>query len=150
MAKIIERGFDDLRRRYVERMSELGQTLVERGRAHAPVRRGYRTFDKSPGPVGGTLRDSITYAVADEGDLIDTPSDQNGAGAPAWLGSEVTGGKDQIELIVYTNTEQSVNKVSGTRHDYGLFVHEGTSRMPARPFLTEALEETNVKAELER
>lgn len=147
--RIIEQGFDELQRRYAERMGDLGRRLVALGRSKAPVRRGYRSYDTSPGPLGGTLRDSITHAVALEGQIIESPPDTNGAGAPSWLGEEFHGGRDQLELIVYTNTAQSVNPLTGTAHDYGLFVHEGTSRMPARPFLTEALAEVDLKSELE-
>ena len=130
-------------------MSDLGRLLVERGRANAPVRRGYRSYDTSPGPIGGTLRGSITHAVALEGELLEAPADANGAGAPSWLSEELKGGRDQLELIVYTNTAASVNPISGTAHDYGLFVHEGTTRMRARPFLTEAVQETDLKQALE-
>lgn len=142
--RIIESGFVELERVGARRLSGLGKSLVRRGREKAPVRRGYRSFDDSPGPLGGTLRGSITYAVAIEGQIVDAPTDANGAGAPGWLSEELSAERDKIELLVYTNTGQSVNPLSGTQHDYGLWVHEGTTRMPGRPFLLEALQETDL------
>ena len=142
--RIVEGGFKELENVGARRLAGLGKSLVRRGRGYAPVRRGYRSFDESPGPIGGTLRGAITYAVAIEGRIVDAPTDANGANAPGWLSEELRGGRDIVELLVYTNTAESVNLVSGTKHDYGLWVHEGTTRMPGRPFLLEALQETDL------
>jgi hypothetical protein len=144
-ARILEDGWLELKEVGARRLSGLGKGLTNRARQNAPVRRGYRSFDSSPGPLGGTLRAAITYAVAIDGKIVDSPGDLNGAQAPGWLPSEFKGGRDRCELIVYTNTAATVNPLSGTAHDYGLHVHEGTTRMAGRPFLLEALQETDLK-----
>lgn len=143
-ARLIESGFDQLLNVGARRLSALGKTLVDKGRANAPVRRGHRSFDTSPGPLGGTLRGSISYAVSVEGRIVDAPTDANGAQTPSWVQGELEGGREKVELLVFTNTAGTVNPLSGDAHDYGLHVHEGTSRMPGRPFLTEALQETDL------
>lgn len=142
--RIIESGFVELANVGARRLSGLGKSLVRRAQGHAPVRRGYRSYDDSPGPLGGTLRGSISYAVAKEGQIVDGPTDGNGAGTPGWISEELSGARDTVELVVFTNTGETVNPLSGTAHDYGLWVHEGTSRMPGRPFLLEALQETDL------
>jgi hypothetical protein len=142
--RLIESGFVELERVGARRMSGLGKSLVRKGAANAPVRRGYRSYDESLGPLGGTLRGSISYAVAVDGRIVDGPTDGNGAGTPGWIGEELEGRRDTVELVVFTNTGETVNPLSGDAHDYGLWVHEGTSRMPGRPFLLEALQETDL------
>ena len=49
--------------------------------------------------------------------------------------------RDTIEGKVAEVTASSVRGVVGTPKDYGIHVHEGTSRMQARPFILDAIME---------
>lgn len=54
--------------------------------------------------------------------------------------------RDTIEGKVADVTSSSVRGVVGTPKDYAIHVHEGTSRMQARPFILDAIteEENNI------
>lgn len=49
--------------------------------------------------------------------------------------------RDTIEGKVADVTSSSVRGVVGTPKDYAIHVHEGTSRMQARPFILDAIKE---------
>lgn len=88
----------------------------------APVRGGYRSFRPGTSPIGGTLRRSIhavTYGV--DGGVV---------------GLDNEGGK-----AIPTEEAPVPGKITGyigTNSGYGAFVELGTSRMPARAFLSPA------------
>lgn len=86
---------------------------------NTPVRGGYRSFAPD-GPVGGTLRRSEHSAVYLDGQKIAGPeADENGSPVPDYA----SGGG----IVGFT----------GTNTDYAVYVHNGTVKMAARPFLTE-------------
>jgi len=95
---------------------------------NAPVRGGHRSFAPD-GPVGGNLRRSIHTAVYLRGQRIAGGTDDNGNRVPDYEASVAP-----VVLVV------------GTNSDYGLFVHNGTTRMAARPFIAEGLMETKGQA----
>lgn len=113
-----------------------GHAVETRGKANAPVRGGNRSFAPD-GPVGGTLRRSIhTVAYAGgrrigDGTAVSPTSgvDENGTGTPSDYGP-----RNEVAVFV------------GTNSGYGLWVHEGTAVMAARPFLTEAWLATRAEA----
>ena len=149
--RINERAFDSFKQRLaLDRFGMAGRKITEAARGNAPVRRGHRSFDSSPGPTGGTLRDGITYLVAVEGEVVYAPSSPNGTSLEETADARgaIVGGRDIVEVVIGTTTSQTVNPISGDARDYGYWVHEGTSRMAARPFLVEALNETDVAAEV--
>lgn len=149
--KINERAFGAFKRRLaLDRFGMAGRKITEAARGNAPVRRGHRSYDVSSGPTGGTLRDGITYLVAVEGDVVYAPSSPNGTTLEETADARgaITGGRDTVEVVIGTTTAQTVNPISGAARDYGYWVHEGTARMPGRPFLTEALNEVDVAAEV--
>jgi hypothetical protein len=105
-----------------------GFALEAAGKRNAPVRGGHRSFAPG-GPVGGNLRRSIHTAVYLRGRRIAGGSDENGRSIPDYPASDAP-----VVIVV------------GTNCDYGEWVHDGTSRMAARPFLAEALMETKDQA----
>lgn len=109
-------------------MANLGNAIEDRAKANAPVRGGNRSFAPG-GPVGGTLRRSIhSVAYVDGRPVGATSTDENGGAIPSYPAG------NGISVFV------------GTNSGYGGYVHEGTSRMPGRPFLTEAFLETQGEA----
>jgi hypothetical protein len=108
----------------------LGFALETASKAHAPVHGGFRSFDPGFSPIGGTLRRSIHSVAFVAGEEIGRHLD-----------AEAT----ETELPTYDETPEAVVYV-GTNSGYGLFVHEGTSRMAARPFFDEALAEIGPRA----
>lgn len=98
-------------------------------KAKTPVRGGFRSFQPD-GPVGGTLRRSI-HTIAFAG------------------GREVGRHVDpdaNPELPDYVPTDKDAVVFIGTNSGYGRWVHDGTSRMPARPFFDEELSEIRAQA----
>lgn len=147
--RISEPAFDRFKRKLAnDRFGILGRQVAEAARRNAPVRRGHRSFDTSPGPLGGTLRDGITYLVAVEGEVVYAPASPNGPTleVTADARAAIEGGRDKVEVVIGTTTSETVNPLNGDARDYGYWVHEGTSRMPGRPFLVEGLNETDVEA----
>lgn len=91
---------------------------------NAPVRGGRRSFAPD-GPVGGTLLRSIHSVVYLDGRrLTGDAQDENKQALPDYVAGRGVAG------------------FVGSNSQYGGFVHNGTVKMPARPFLTEALAET--------
>lgn len=89
---------------------------------HSPVAGGHRSFNPD-GPVGGTLRRSVHTVVLLDGQRIGgDEADDNGESLPSYPGDGIVG-------------------IIGTNSGYGEWVHNGTSKMPARPFISEALAE---------
>lgn len=85
----------------------------------------FATFAPGATPIGGTLRRSQHSAAYVDGQRIGGPAqDGNGRDVPrhAPVGA--------ISAVVGTNVE------------YAVFVHDGSSRMAARPFLARAMAET--------
>lgn len=71
----------------------------------------------------GRLRASISYILPDgeQGSKEDSSENQH-------AGDKLSGKADENSVIVGTNVE------------YAIYVHEGTSKMPARPFLRLAID----------
>jgi hypothetical protein len=90
-----------------------------------PVHGGFRSFTPGAKPTGGNLRRSEHALVYLDGHAIpgSQTEDDNGKGVPSYASDGITG-------------------VIGTNCDYGEWVHNGTWKMAARPFMTEALMET--------
>lgn len=76
----------------------------------------------------GLLRNSITYALDGEGAAQTTYSADSGGESGSYSGSAPKEGKNARSVIVGTNVE------------YGIYVHEGTSRMSPNRFLKNALD----------
>lgn len=76
----------------------------------------------------GLLRNSITYALDGEGAAQATYSADSGGESGSYSGSAPKEGKNARSVIVGTNVE------------YGIYVHEGTSRMDPNRFLKNAVE----------
>jgi hypothetical protein len=98
-------------------------------KANAPVRGGHRSFAPG-GPIGGTLRRSIHAVVYVDGKRLagSRTTDENGQPVGDYpVDGEIVG-------------------VVGTNVAYGVHVHNGTVKMAARPFITEALAETRSEA----
>jgi hypothetical protein len=86
----------------------------------------YATFAPGARPIGGTLRRSQhTVAYLDGRRIAGAERDENGATVPD---------HDQQGAIV---------AVVGTNVEYAGYVHDGTTRMAARPFLARAMAETS-------
>jgi hypothetical protein len=117
------------------RFSRVGVALQAAAAAKAPVRRGHRSFDTSPGPLGGTLRDSIAYAVILDGTVLEAPSSPGGG---VLQGLEEHAVRDAIVVVCGTTTAQAVGG-----DGYGLWVNSGTSKMEPRPFMEEAFDEVS-------
>lgn len=82
----------------------------------------FSTFAPGVKPIGGTLRRSQhSVAYLDGVKIGGATVDENGANVPSWVPA---GG---------------IAAVVGTNVDYAVYVHDGTVRMPARPFLAEAM-----------
>lgn len=95
---------------------------------HTPVRGGFRSFAPN-GPVGGTLRRSEHSVVYLDGVKIAGPDvDENGNPVPDYV--------PDSGIVGYT----------GTNVDYAVYVHNGTVKMEARPFLTEGFLEVKDQA----
>lgn len=106
----------------------LGLAVQAASMAHTPVRGGFRSFNPDQ-PIGGTLRRSHYTVTYLDGRKVAGPStDDNGQSIPADLPTS------------------GIVTIVGTNAGYGLFVHEGTSRMEARPFLVEGLMEERASA----
>lgn len=78
-----------------------------------------------PGYVGGTLRNSITHAIAGEGAAISSYTDNAGKKKGSYSGTTPT----KSEPCVYI----------GTNVQYSEFVETGTHRMRAQPYLKPAV-----------
>lgn len=100
----------------------LGLALETRGKAHAPVHGGFRSFTPGAKPIGGTLRRSI-HTVAKIGDKV------IGRHADPDMTLPLPDYPDRPDPVVFV----------GSNSGYGLWVHNGTSKMAARPFLEEGL-----------
>lgn len=83
----------------------------------------FATFAPGEKPIGGTLRRSHYTATFLDGELVDAPA--GGVSVPD--GVPVAGG---------------ITTIVGTSAGYGLWVHEGTSKMAARPYLMTGFMET--------
>lgn len=93
-----------------------GSTAVQ---AHTPVRGGFRSFNPDQ-PIGGNLRRSIHCVVYLDGRRISPKTaDDNGNALPDYV--------PRMGIVLYI----------GTNTGYGFWVHDGTTRMAARPFLFE-------------
>lgn len=116
-------GVRDLKRALAFGGLNFGFALEGAAKKHSPVRGGHRSFAPG-GPIGGTLRRSIHCVAYLDGQRVGGRfTDENGNDLPSYpLG-------DGIVVIVGTNSR------------YGEYVHNGTSKMPARPFMSEALAE---------
>lgn len=115
-------GYDYVQEAIGAGLLNFGYALENRAKAHAPVRGGNRSFAPD-GPVGGTLRRSIHTIGWAMGRLLGHTQDENGTAVPQDY--------PQGGTVVYV----------GTNVFYARFVHDGTSKMAARPFLAEALAE---------
>lgn len=114
-------AFRRLRRAIGHGMLAVGFVWETAAKRHTPVRGGYRSFQPD-GPVGGTLRRSVhTVAYVDGERISPRPTDDNGQALPDYVPGE------GIAVFV------------GTNSGYGGYVHNGTAKMPARPFLEEGL-----------
>lgn len=82
-------------------------------------------YDIDPAVDTGRLRASISFI---------TPTQKGGSGQPkpanAQVGDELTGKADKNTVVVGSNVE------------YSEYVHNGTSRMPGRPFLRKGIDKT--------
>ena len=85
-------------------------------------------YDIDPAVDTGRLRASISFI---------TPTDKGGSGQPkpknAQAGDELTGTAEQKTVVVGSNVE------------YAEKVHNGDSKMPGRPFITEGISKTKDK-----
>lgn len=96
----------------------------------APVRGGYRSFRPGIPPIGGTLRRSIhSIGYGRDGRQV---GEHNEAGRA--IPSEAGPQPGVISSYV------------GTNSGYGAFVELGTVKMPARPFLSPALDSAMARA----
>ena len=102
-----------------------GETAVK---GFTPVAGGHRTFNPDQ-PIGGTLRRSIHCVVYLDGRRISPKSaDENGEALPDYV--------PRMGIVLYI----------GTNTGYGFWVHEGTTRMAARPFVLEGWNEIKGQA----
>lgn len=85
-------------------------------------------YDIKPAVDTGRLRASISFI---------TPTDKGGSGQPkpanAQAGDELTGTAEENSVVVGSNVE------------YAEKVHNGDSKMPGRPFITEGISKTKDK-----
>ena len=85
-------------------------------------------YDIDPAVDTGRLRASISFI---------TPTEKGGSGQPkpanAQAGDELTGTAEQNTVVVGSNVE------------YAEKVHNGDSKMPGRPFITEGISKTKDK-----
>lgn len=117
----------------------VGERLASSMRSKTPVRRGHRSFDTSPGPLGGTLRDSITYAVIVDGRVVEHPASPGGQQLDQSVIAEAAAAvTDGVVVVCGTASGAATG-----RDGYGLWVNSGTSRMAARPFAEEAFDEVS-------
>jgi hypothetical protein len=108
---------------------KLGLAADTAVKSHTPVRGGFRTFNPNQ-PIGGTLRRSIHFVVYVNGRRISPKgTDDNGNTLPDYV--PLTG------IVLYV----------GTNSGYGFWVHEGTTRMAARPFLLEGWSDVRGQAQ---
>ena len=88
-------------------------------------------YSVDPAVDTGRLRASISFI---------TPTEQGGSGQPkppnAQARDELSGSSEKNTVVVGSNVE------------YAEYVHNGTSRMPGRPFLREGIDKT--KGDMER
>lgn len=96
----------------------------------APVRGGYRSFRPGTSPIGGTLRRSIHSIAYRPGGVGVLDSNESGKQLPA----------------EYVPVPGHFVAYMGTNTGYGAFVELGTSRMPARPFISTGLEASMQRA----
>lgn len=101
----------------------LGLAGERQAKSHAPVHGGQRSFDPDFRPIGGTLRRSIHTVAYVDGQEI---------------GRDVDPEAEVKALPDYVPGDGAIVFI-GTNIDYGLWVHSGTSKMEARPFLEEGL-----------
>ena len=85
-------------------------------------------YDIDPAVDTGRLRASISFI---------TPTDKGGSGQPkpanAQSGDELTGTAEENSVVVGSNVE------------YAEKIHNGDSKMPGRPFITEGISKTKDK-----
>lgn len=90
-------------------------------------------YSIEPAVKTGRLRASISFITA-SGDMSVVPSGEqryeNKAVKESKNGDKLSGNADKNSVIVGSNVE------------YAEFVHNGTSKMPGRPFLREGIEQT--------
>lgn len=107
----------------------LGLATETAVKGHTPVRGGFRTFNPDQ-PIGGTLRRSVHFVVYVDGRRISPrSSDDNGNTLPPYA--------PRTGVALYV----------GTNSGYGFWVHEGTTRMAARPFLLEGWSDVRGQAQ---
>lgn len=116
-----------MRPRELERLREavgygflnLGLAGETAAKSHTPVRGGFRSFNPNQ-RTGGTLRRSVHTVVYLDGRRISPKTaDENGNALPDYV--------PRMGIVVFI----------GTNSGYGFWVHDGTTRMAARPFLLE-------------
>lgn len=116
------REIGELREALAFGLHKFGLAVQTASQGHTPVHGGFRSFAPGAKPIGGTLRRShYTVTYLDGRKIAGPGADENGKPPPdeAAAGGMVT--------------------IVGTNAGYGAAVHEGTSRMEARPFLVEGL-----------
>ncbi len=118
------RALAQLREATAYGMHNFGLAVQTASMAHTPVRGGFRSFNLDQ-PVGGTLRRSHFTATFLDGRQIAGPAIDPPDGMPT------TG---MVTIV-------------GTNAGYGFWVHEGTRKMDARPFMTEGFLEEKPNAE---
>jgi len=117
--RIREREFGQLEEAVAYGFVNLGLAGETAVKGHTPVRGGFRSFDPSQ-KVGGTLRRSIHFVVYLDGRRVSSKgADENGNEIPDYV--------PRMGIVLYI----------GTNSGYGFWVHDGTTRMTARPFLLE-------------
>lgn len=117
--RIRPREMDRLREAAGYGLLNFGLAVETASKGHCPVRGGFRSFNPDQ-PIGGTLRRSIHVVAYIDGRRISPQTeDENGTPLPAYV--------PRMGLVVYI----------GTNSGYGFWVHDGTRRMAARPFLVE-------------
>lgn len=141
--RINEAGWRRFTDTVARRSVQVGEQLAASMRSKAPVRRGHRSFDTTPGPLGGTLRDSITYAVIRDGQVVEHPASPGGQQLDQQVIADAAAATSQgVVIVAGTASGQATGRGDG----YGLWVNSGTSRMAPRPFAEEAFDEVSADA----
>lgn len=132
MGKIRPEGMARVREAVAYGMLNLAFALESAAKANAPVAGAHRSFMTGPKTkagkprIGGTLRRSIHAVVYVDGHRLPESHsiDQNRKAVPDYV------------------PEHDISTFIGTNVSYGFWVHDGTRRMAARPYLVEALNQT--------